>query len=70
MDHGVLIEGSINIGYFTFTVKDLISLMRFSSSDNKFNIQGTLEEFIRDYKFKPLNIKFEPDDIKEDTFQV
>ena len=44
--------------------------MRFSSSDNKFNIQGTLEEFIRDYKFKPLDMKFERDDIKENMFQV
>lgn len=59
INDGILIDGTINNKTFTFYVKDLINLMGFSYSDHKYNIQGTLDNFIQEYQFKSFSIKLE-----------
>jgi len=70
IDNGILIEGTINNEIFTFYVKDMINLMGFSCSDQKYNIQGTLQDFIKEYQFKTSNIKIEQKDSAKNIFSL
>jgi len=70
IDNGILIEGTINNEIFTFYVKDLINFMGFSCSDQKYNIQGALNDFVQEYQFKSHNLKFEQNETAKNTYSI
>lgn len=56
IDHGVLIDGYLKDEFFSFSVKDFIALMGFSTTTSAFNIQNTLDGFIKKYKYYSPNV--------------
>jgi hypothetical protein len=59
IDNGILISGTLETDYFEFTLQDLIHFFGFEKSKRKFNVDNFLVEFIKDYKYKELTIKYE-----------
>jgi hypothetical protein len=59
IDHGILISGTLETDYFEFTLSDLIHFIGFSKSDRKFNVDNYLSQFISEYNYKELIIKYE-----------
>jgi SAM-dependent methyltransferase len=58
----ILIDGYLNEQYFSFYIKDLVNLIGFASSSAKYNIDGSLSDFINNYKYKAPNINFSVND--------
>ena len=58
----ILIDGYLNEQYFSFCIKDLVNLIGFASSTAKYNIDGSLSDFINNYKYKAPNINFSVND--------
>lgn len=59
IDHGILISGTLETDYFEFTLQDLIHFIGFEMSKSKFNVDNFLVQFIKDYEYKELTIKYE-----------
>lgn len=69
IDHGTLIEGTIETKGFSLSVKEMMDLAGFGSTGSKYAIEGTLENFIEGYKYKAPNIKLSQGD-KENEINI
>jgi hypothetical protein len=66
----LLFDGFIGDEYFSITIGDLVHLIGFSISTLKFNIYGSMEDFIEDYSFKVPHIKFMQKEGEENTYHI
>ena len=56
IDEGILIDGVFDNKYFSFSVKNLIELIGFEASNSLYNINGSLQDFIQQFKYKAPKI--------------
>lgn len=62
INNEILIDGYLNEQYFSFCIKDLVNLIGFASTTAKYNIDGSLSDFINNYKYKAPNTNFSVND--------
>ena len=68
IDEEIIIDGFLGDSYFSLKIKDLGNLIGFSISDSLYNIKGSIDEFIENYRFEVPSIKFYK--ISENEVQV
>lgn len=59
IDEGLLISGTMGDQFFSFYMKDLLHFLGFAATSARYGVDGTLEEFVQNYKNKKYLIRLE-----------
>ena len=74
IDEGILVSGTIDDKYFEFKVSDIFCFLGYSTTDQNYHINCTIEQFISKYKNLKYLVKYEKIDNKikmsKDTFMI
>ncbi len=60
IDKGLLISGTMGNKAFAFYMKDIFPFLGFASSSSRYQVEGSLEDFIKTYRNKKYLLKIEP----------
>ena len=60
IDKGLLISGTMGNKAFAFYMKDIFPFLGFASSSSRYQVEGSLEDFIKTYRNKKHLLKIEP----------
>jgi len=70
IDEELVVDGFLNDTYFSLRVQDLVALLGYATSTARYNIHGTMDEFVASYSYCPPNIKFSQSEEEENTYLV
>lgn len=70
IDHGILIDGVFENNYFSLSTKNLIELIGFASSNSKYNVHGSLSDFVNKFSYKKPKMVLEKEGDEKPKFNI
>lgn len=70
IDEGLLISGTMGDQSFAFYMKDLFHFLGFGSTSARYHIDGSLEEFVQNYRTKKYLIRIEAEEEEEGKTKI